>query len=428
MINAEEHVKELYEKYVMPTYRQNLVIMKGKGTKVWDISGKVYLDFIAGISVLNVGHSHPEVVSAIKQQAEKLTHVSNLYYNQLQPRLAEKLSDLSLKGKCFFCNSGAEANEALIKLARLWGSESGRYEIVSMKNSFHGRTLATASATGQEKIQKGFEPMPEGFKFAELNNMDSVRQAVSEKTVAVIVEPVQGEGGIVQAEAGFMGELRSFCDEKNLLLLCDEVQCGMGRTGKWFGYQHSEVEPDAISLAKSLGSGYPIGAIVASPKLSDVFQPGHHASTFGGTPLACAASLATLDAMENERLVEKAAKTGNAFRAGLEKLVEKYEKVTEVRGLGLMLGLVLDGDAKPLVEKMMDIGLLSLATAGNVVRFLPPLNVRDGEVEEALDIIDDCLADMHGVPEEEAPEEPDTVGAAVAGESSDKEEESQDES
>lgn len=401
MINAEEHVRELYGKYVMSTYNPNLVLMKGKGTKVWDINGKVYLDFISGISVLNAGHSHPEVVTAIKQQAEKLMHVSNLYYNQLQPRLAEKLSDISLKGKCFFCNSGAEANEALIKLARLWGHESGRYEIVTMKNSFHGRTLATAAATGQVKVQKGFEPMPEGFVFADFNDIESVKEAAGEKTVAVLVEAVQGEGGIVPAEDDFLTGLRNFCDENNMLLLCDEVQCGMGRTGKWFGYQHYGIEPDAISVAKSLGSGYPIGAIVAGEKLSDVFQAGHHASTFGGTPLACAAALATIGVIEDERLLNRAEKTGQVFRSGLEKYVEKYDKVTEVRGKGLMLGLALEGDAKPLADEMADIGLLVLATAGNVIRFLPPLNVKGSEIEEALDIIDDSLAGMHGAGDEE---------------------------
>ncbi|MFW6152489.1 MAG: aspartate aminotransferase family protein [Verrucomicrobiota bacterium] len=402
MINAVENVSNLYDKHVMSTYKQNLVLTKGKGTKVWDINGKVYLDFVSGISVLNVGYSHPAVVSAIQQQAEKLIHVSNLYYNQLQPWLAEKLSSVSLKGKCFFCNSGAGANEALIKLARLWGHESGRYEIVTMRNSFHGRTLATAAATGQTKVQKGFEPMPEGFVLADFNDIDSVKKAVGEKTVAVLVEAVQGEGGIVPATEDFMTGLRAFCDEKNLLLLCDEVQCGMGRTGKWFGYQHYGIEPDAISVAKSLGSGYPIGAIVAGKKVSDVFQPGHHASTFGGGPLACAAALATLGAIEDDRLLDRAEKTGKVFRSGLEKFVEKYEKVAEVRGKGLMLGMVLDCDARQLADEMADIGLLTLATAGNVIRFLPPLNVKGGEVEEALDIIDDCIARMHGVGEDEA--------------------------
>jgi predicted acetylornithine/succinylornithine family transaminase len=385
----------------MPTYAPSLVLVRGKGTRVWDAGGKAYLDFLAGISVLNVGHSHPRVVKAIQEQVEKLTHVSNLYFNENQPRLAEKLSSLALGGKCFFCNSGAEANEALIKLARLYGHDDGKYEVIVMKNSFHGRTLATAAATGQDKIQKGFEPMPEGFCCAEYNDIDSVAGLVNEKTVAVLLEALQGEGGIVPAEDEFMKAVRALCDEKGLLMLCDEVQCGMGRTGNWFGFQVSGVEPDAFSLAKALGSGYPMGAIVGNPVVSDVFQPGKHASTFGGTPLACAAALATIEVIEEEYLLQRARIVGEQFKEGLASFVEKYEHVTEVRGRGLMLGMVLDTEAKPLVEMMMDVGLITLATAGNIVRFLPPLNVKDSEVEEALDIVGDCLEEWHGSGKEE---------------------------
>mgnify|MGYP006294195027 CR=1 FL=1 len=388
-----EEVKDMFNQYVMPTYAPKLLLTRGKGTKVWDADGKVYLDFIAGISVLNVGHCHPRVVEAICRQAAELMHVSNLYFTENQARLAKRLSDLSLGGKCFFANSGAESNEGLIKLARLWGSDAGKYKVVTMKNSFHGRTLATASATGQEKIKKGFEPLPEGFAHAEFNDLDSVRALIDDQTAAVLVEAVQGEGGVIPATEAFMQGLRELCDEKDLLMLCDEVQCGLGRTGHWFGFQLSEVIPDAFSLAKSLGSGYPIGAVVAGPKLSDVFQPGKHASTFGGTPLASAAALATLDVIDEEELCGRAQDAGAKLREGLEALAEKYEQVTEVRGAGLMLGMVLDGEAKPLTDRLAEDGLLVLATAGNVVRFLPPLNVRDAEIEEALDMIDEALGE-----------------------------------
>jgi predicted acetylornithine/succinylornithine family transaminase len=357
----------------------------------------VYLDFIAGISVSNVGHCHPRVVEAIQRQCAELIHASNLYYTANEAKLAERLSRLGPGGKCFFGNSGAEANEGLIKLARLWGHAQGRYELICMQNSFHGRTLATAAATGQAKIQKGFEPMPEGFRHAVYNDLDSVAALVTDKTAGVLVEAVQGEGGVVPATEGFLKGLRALCDERGLLLLCDEVQCGMGRTGTWFGYQGFGVQVDACSLAKSLGSGFPIGAIVSSSKLADVFQPGSHASTFGGSPLACAASLATLDAIEEEGLVRRAGDAGNAFRKRLEELVGRYEHVTEVRGRGLMIGIVLDQPAKPLTEMLREMGLLTLATAENVVRLLPPLNVKDGELDEAFDILDEALAEWHGV-------------------------------
>jgi acetylornithine/N-succinyldiaminopimelate aminotransferase len=405
-MSKTEEIIALYDRYVMPSYARSRVLVRGRGTKVWGADGRVYLDFIAGIAVVPLGHSHPAVVEAIREQAGVLTHVSNLYYTENQGLLAEKLSALGLGGKCFFGNSGAEANEGLIKLARLWGHEQGRHEVITMKNSFHGRTLATAAATGQTKIQKGFEPMPKGFHYAEYNDLDSVKEKVGEKTAAVLVEAVQGEGGIILATDEFMRGLRALCDEKGLLMLCDEVQCGLGRTGQWWGYEASGVKPDAFSVAKGLGNGFPIGAVCSNPKLADVFQPGKHASTFGGTPLACAAALATLKVIEEEDLLARAAEAGAKFRAGLEEFAGKYEHVKEVRGRGLMLGMELDQAAKPLTEMMAEQGVLALATAEKVVRFLPPLNVKDEEIEEALEIMDDCLAEMHGVKrEEEAVEE-----------------------
>ncbi|MDA0578679.1 MAG: aspartate aminotransferase family protein [Verrucomicrobia bacterium] len=395
-MKKSEEIATRYGRFVMPTYAQHTALVKGKGTRVWDADGMVYLDFASGISVVNVGHCHPRVVEAIQRQAGELMHSSNLFFNDNQAKLAERLSRLALEGKCFFGNSGAEANEGLIKLARLWGHEQGRYEIITMTNSFHGRTLATAAATGQIKVQKGFDPMPEGFSFAEFNNLESVAMQVGERTVAIMLEAVQGEGGVVVADEAFMKGIRALCDEKGLLMLCDEVQCGMGRTGHWFGFEASGVQPDACSMAKGLGSGFPIGAVVSTPKLSDVFQPGTHASTFGGSPLACAAALATLDVIEEEDLVRRAGVVGKVLRARLAELVSKYEHVTAVRGAGMMLGLVLDQESKPLTGLLADKGLLTLATANNVVRLLPPLNVKDGEIDEAFDILDEALDEWHG--------------------------------
>ncbi len=386
-----EDVITMHQANVIPTYAPGMVLVKGSGAKVWDADGREYLDFLAGISVLNVGHCHPSVVKAISDQAGKLMHVSNLYYNELQPKLAQKLISLSMDGKCFFCNSGAEANESLIKLARLWGSKQDRFEIVSMTNSFHGRTLAALAATGQTKYQVGFEPMPPGFKYAEFNDLESVKATVSDKTAAVLVEAVQGEGGIVPADTDFMQGVRQLCDEQGILMLCDEVQCGMGRTGRWFGFQNYDVVPDAFSIAKALGNGFPIGAIVAGPKLSDVFQPGKHASTFGGTPLASAAALATIDVIEQEGLVARAGEKSALFRKGLEEIASKHERVSSIRGLGLMLGIVLDRPAKRLVEIMLEKGLISIATADVVARFLPPLIISDEDIEAALEITEASL-------------------------------------
>jgi predicted acetylornithine/succinylornithine family transaminase len=396
-MTKSEQIAHLYAQNVVPTYAQSMVLVKGKGTRVWDADGRVYLDFISGIATLNTGHCHPKVVAAVRDQAATLMHVSNLFYTEIQARLAEKLAGLAGGGKCFFCNSGAEANEALIKLARLYGKDKGRFEIISMANSFHGRALASLAATGQTKYQAGFEPMPQGFVQAPFNDLAAVKALVTDKTAAILVEAVQGEGGIIPAETAFLRGLRALCDEKGILLLCDEVQCGLGRTGRWFGFQNAGVQPDAFSLAKALGGGLPMGAIVTAPKVADVFQPGKHASTFGGNPVAAAAALAMLNVIEDENLLARAAEAGARFKAGLETLVGKYEHVKAVRGVGLMVGLVLDQPAKALVESLRGMGLIALATAETVVRFLPPLTVKDTEIDEALEIIEDAVAEAHGV-------------------------------
>ena len=384
----------LHKQFVMSTYAPNIPLVRGKGTRVWDADGREYLDFLAGIAVCGLGHCHPAVTKAIRQQAAKLVHVSNLYYNENQPQLAQKLVQLAglAGGRAFFCNSGAEANECLIKLARLWGHDHGRYEVITMRNSFHGRTLATLTATGQDKVQKGFEPLPVGFAYAEFNNLESVRAAITDKTAAILTEAVQGEGGILPAQPEFMQGLRQLCDEKNLLLLCDEVQCGMGRTGVWFGFQEYGVQPDAFSLAKGLGNGYPIGAVVAGAKLANLFQPGHHASTFGGTPLACAAALATLDATASEGCLENAIKMGELFMTLLQKLAKKYPFIQTIRGRGLMIGMVCDRPCKELENLMRERGLLGLTTNNVIMRFLPPLNVTAAQIRKAARIVKDACA------------------------------------
>ena len=383
--------KELFSQYVMPTYAPGLTLVRGAGVSVWDDAGQEYLDFMAGIAVNNVGHCHPAVVAAIAKQAGTLMHCSNLFHNELQPRLAQKISGLALGGKVFFCNSGAEANECLFKLARKWGSMDGRHEIVTMKNSFHGRTLATMTATGQTKYQKGFEPLMPGFAYAEFNNLDSVKAALTPATVAVLCEAVQGEGGIVPATPEFMTGLRALCTEKKILLFFDEVQAGIGRTGKWFGFQNYGIRPDGFSMAKALGGGFPIGAAAVTPELSDVFQPGNHASTFGGTPLACAAALATLETIEKEDLLGNAVRMGVRFMDGLKALAPKHACIQSVRGVGLMVGLVLNVPAKPVEAKLRENGLLCIATGDHVLRFVPPLVVSPAQIDQALAILDRTL-------------------------------------
>lgn len=390
-MTLREDIETLYKQFVIPTYAPEMVIVKGKGCRIWDADNREYLDFGAGIAVTGIGHCHPRLVEAICKQAGTLMHVSNLYFNELQPRLAQALSERSLQGKCFFCNSGAEANEALIKLARLWGQPRGRFRVLTMQKSFHGRTLATLTATGQEKVKKGFSPLPEGFDFAEFNNIDSCKKALNEKTAAILVEPIIGEGGVLPADPDFLTGLRALCDEAGILLLCDEVQSGMGRTGYWFGYQNYGIRPDAISLAKGLGNGYPIGAIVTTPEAADVFQPGHHASTFGGTPLACAAALAVIDVIEEEDLVANAARRGTQLANGLAKLAQDHPEIREVRGKGLLVAVEMDRPAGEIIAEARARGLIVLPAGPQVVRLAPPLIIGDEEINEALDKLDKSL-------------------------------------
>lgn len=400
-MSKNEDIAALSAQYVMNTYSPGVTLVRGRGCKAWDADNMVYLDFTSGVAVQNVGHCHPTVVAAIKEQADTLMHCSNLFFNAKQPLLAERLSKLGLNGKVFFCNSGAEANEAMIKLARFWGHEKGRFEIICMQNSFHGRTMATLSATGQSKVQKGFDPLLLGFSFAEFNNLDSVKAQLNERTVAVMVEAMQGEGGVVPATSEFMSGVRAFCNEHNLLMLCDEVQCGMGRTGKWFGWQNYDVRPDACSMAKALGSGFPIGALMTTPEYSDVFTPGSHASTFGGNPLAASSALATIQVIEEEGLLERAKTVGERFREALQQFVEQYDEVLAVRGEGLLTGVVLKTPAKDALVSLREQGLLACSAGENVVRFAPPLNVTDDELEEAMDMIADAFDSLFGEEDQE---------------------------
>ena len=392
MSKSTEIIEE-YKKYLMPTYAPSIVISKAKGSRVYDADGKQYYDFTSGIGCHNVGHCTEGVVKAIQEQVAKLGHCSNLFVNEPQVKLAKKLVEISgLGGKVFFCNSGAEANEAAIKLARKWGSANGgRYEVITMRNGFHGRTLATVAATGQDWCQAGFEPLPVGFAYADFNDLESVKAALTDKTVAIMLEAVQGEGGVTPATPEFMAGVRALCDEKNLLMICDEVQCGMGRTGMWWGWQNFGVKPDLFTCAKSIADGVPMGALISNAKFADVFQAGNHASTFGGNALACAASLATIKIIEDEKLLAAAKSKGEMLKAALQAFAEKYDQVLDVRGLGLMLGMVVDGDPKVVVEAFRDMGVLALTAGGNVVRFLPTLSMTEARLEEAVEMMGDAL-------------------------------------
>ena len=393
MSNNNQDILELYRSKVLPTYTPSLVIAGGKGITVRDVDGMSYYDFTSGIGVQSVGYGNRKVIEAIQEQAAALTHCSNLYANIPATNLATKLVELSgLGGKVFFCNSGAEANEAAIKLARKWGAANGgRYEVVTFRQGFHGRTLATVAATAQAWCQDGYDPLPVGFAYADFNDLESVKRAIGEKTVAIMLEAVQGEGGVNPATAEFMKGVRQLCDEKNLLMIVDEVQAGMGRTGKWFAWQNYEATPDLFTCAKALAGGLPMGALVASAKLADVFTASAHASTFGGNPVAAAAGLAVIDVIESEGLLENAVKVGELLKTKLQEFVDQYDKLLEVRGKGLMLGLVTEGSAKDLVEAFKAQGLLTLTAGEHVVRFLPPLTLSEDDLEDVCDMISDAL-------------------------------------
>ncbi len=386
-----EELKDAAAKYLMQTYaRQSVSIVRGKGAKVYDLEGREYIDFVGGIAVNVLGHGHPDLVHAIQRQAAQLMHVSNLYYTEPQVKLAQMLVDHSFADRAFFCNSGAEANEAAIKLARRYGHEkhgAGRFEIITMKNSFHGRTLATLTATGQEKVQKGFEPLVPGFAYAPFNDFLALEQMVSDKTAAIMLEPIQGEGGVHVADTDYLKNVRRLCSERDILLMFDEVQTGMGRTGTLFAYQQLGVEPDIMTLAKGLGGGVPIGACLAREAVAAVFTPGTHASTFGGNPLACAAALAVCRVLLEGRILDHAKRMGEYLAKGLADCKDRHRAVREVRGLGLLQGLELDIDAKAVVADCAARGVLINATSDRVLRFVPPLIITQREIDKLLDTL-----------------------------------------
>jgi acetylornithine/N-succinyldiaminopimelate aminotransferase len=397
-------VHETFEKFVVPSYaRFDLVLERGEGSYVWDVDGKRYLDLAGGIAVCSLGHAHPEITEALIDQAQKLIHVSNLYYNELQGRLAKRIVGLIAPGRVFFCNSGAEANEGLFKLARKFGHDDGRYEIITTVDSFHGRTLAGIAATGQEKVKKGFDPAVEGFKQVPFNDLDAMRRAITPKTAAILIEPVQGESGITIGKPEYLIGLRRLCDEQNLLLLFDEVQAGHFRTGKFQSWQrileneHVDLVPDAVSMAKSLGGGFPMGAFWVRNKFANVLSAGTHASTFGGTPLACAVALKIFEVIERDNLAGNACGTGDFLLRELQKVQQRFPKVVKVvRGLGLMIGIEFQPQFKAveIVKELHQRNLLTVPAGNSVARLLPALNLSRGEAEEGLRIIEKLVVDL----------------------------------
>jgi len=391
-----ESVIKQFAKYVIGNYKRlPVVIVRGKGCYVWDARSRRYLDLFPGWAVSGIGHCHPRVVRAVREQVGRLIHVANNYYSVPQGELAERLSRKSFGGQCFFCNSGAEANEAAIKLARI-ATPPGKNKIITMHNSFHGRTLATVKATAQPKYQKGFEPLPQGFGYVPFNDFRALERAVNPRTCAVMIEPIQGEGGINVASERYLKQVRKLCDRKKILLIFDEVQTGMGRTGEYFAYQTYGVVPDIMTLAKALGGGVAIGAMVARPEIAAKLVPGSHASTFGGNALAAAAACAVFDAIDDEKLLENTRKMSRyAFRK-LAELRKRHEVITDLRGKGLMIGVELAKPGAGVVDRCRKKGLLINCTHDVVLRFMPPMIVEESHIDEGVAILDEALAEEFG--------------------------------
>jgi acetylornithine/N-succinyldiaminopimelate aminotransferase len=384
-----DKVAAMYDKYIMNTYKRTpLCLTKGKGSTVTDAEGKTYLDMFPGWAVSGTGHCHPKVAAAVTKQVKKLMHVSNNYYSQEQAMLAKAIIESSFPGKVFFGNSGAEANEAAVKLARLYGSATGRFEIITMTKSFHGRTLAMITATGQDKVKHGFEPLPLGFKHVPFMDLEAVKGAITDHTIGIMLEPVQCEGGINIPDKSYMQDLRKLCDERDLVLIFDEVQTGIGRSGAMFCYQKFGVTPDVMTLAKALGGGMPIGACVAGGKFQDVLKPGTHASTFGGSPIVCSAALAVFDAIKKEKLIGNAVKMGDYIRKKLEILKAKYDFIKEIRAMALILGVELGIKGEDIYKECLNKGLLINCTQDTVLRIMPPLTVTKLEIDKAIAILD----------------------------------------
>lgn len=388
---SEEHTEYLIGNYAPPA----IEIVRGEGTKLWDSAGREYLDFASGIAVTNIGHGHPEWVKQVTGQSSVLCHASNLYSIPEQVRLAKRLVERIGPGKVLFCNSGAEANEAMIKLSRLVAHQSEqpeRLEILVAENAFHGRTMGALSATASSKYRKGFEPLLPGFRFASFNHSESFRETVTENSRAIMLESIQGEGGIHPASDEFLRDMEKLCTEKQLLLLLDEVQAGIGRTGEFLGFQRSGIRPSAVAMAKGLGGGFPLGALWVSEPYAEVFKPGSHGTTFGGSPLACSAANAVLDVLDSESLIDSARDHGIYLQNKLESLKTRFSnKILEIRGRGLMLAIVMHQDPAPLIKLMREEGLLVVAAAGHALRILPPLTVSQKELDDALGIIEKVL-------------------------------------
>jgi len=394
-MNNEELIKISQEVLTQNYGRLPVVLVKGEKCRVWDAEGKEYLDFVAGIGVCNLGHCHPKVVQAVCDQAKKLLHVSNLYHIEPQIQLAKLLVQYSFAKRVFFCNSGTEANEAAIKLARKYSSEQfgpGRYEIISLLKSFHGRTLAALAATGQEKFHKGFEPMMPGFKYVPPNDLAAMEGAISNATCAVMVEPIQAEGGVNLPADDYLKGLRRLCDQKKLLLIFDEVQVGMGRTGKLFAYEHYGITPDIMTMAKGLAGGVPIGATLATEEVAKSFTPGSHAATFGGNPLATAAGVAALRATVEDGILENCQRSSVHFFQRLADLKKKYSFIKDVRGKGLMVGLELDREGKGVVNDCLKKGFLINCTNETILRFIPPLIVTSEEIDQLVKALDEIFS------------------------------------
>jgi acetylornithine/N-succinyldiaminopimelate aminotransferase len=384
------------EQVLATTYsRMPVVFEKGAGATLWDTEGRAYTDFLAGIAVCGLGHAHPAVQAALAEQAGKLLHVSNLFYTKPQTELGEWLVRHSFADRVFFCNSGTEANEAAIKLARKYFYDkgyTGRYRIIAMEQSFHGRTMGSLSATGQEKIRKGFEPVLGGFDFVPFNDIEALRDKLDETVCAVLLEPIQGEGGIVCPDPTYLPAVRRLCDTTGTLMILDEIQTGMGRTGKLFAYEHEGAAPDIMTLAKALGNGLPIGAMLARESVAQAFGPGAHATTFGGTPIMSAGALAVVKTMEREEIVERAARIGNYFMERLQGLQRHHERIEAIRGRGLLLGMKLREDGAPLVNACLARGFVINCVQGDILRLAPPLIISTGEIDALIDCLDNILS------------------------------------
>jgi predicted acetylornithine/succinylornithine family transaminase len=372
---------------ILPVYKKlKIDIDKAKGSYIWDKNGKKYTDFLSGISVTNLGHSNPLIIKAVDETLARYSHLSNLFTEENQEKLASELINKSMPGKVFFSNSGAEANECAIKAVRKYfnGEKS---EIVSFTNSFHGRTLATLAATGQNKIKEGFGPIPEGFQHAEFNFLAAVEDKISYKTGAIMLEVIQGEGGVNIAGNDFLAGIKQLCNENDLLLIIDEIQTGIGRTGKFLGYQHYGIVPDIISLGKAVGGGFPLGATILSDKVAEALKPGDHGSTFGGNPISCAAGLATVNILDDSFLLDVSAK-GDLLMAGLKDLVVKYNCIKEVRGVGLMVGMELNIKGAEIIDYLFDKGFIVNCTKEKVIRFLPPLTIEKHDIDDVIGVLD----------------------------------------